>query len=110
MKSCLKDPATTSTCSKPSPSKQARGATSKELSKLMGEEAVKSYARRGLKHVTLRLFNVYGPGQSSSYAGVITRFMERIRANKPPIIHGDGQQTRDFIHVYDVAEAIRLSA
>lgn len=79
------------------------------LSKLMGEEAVKFYARQGLKYAILRLFNVYGPGQSSAYAGVITRFIERIRADKPPIIYGDGQQTRDFIHVCDVAEAIKLS-
>ncbi|MEM2093581.1 MAG: GDP-mannose 4,6-dehydratase [Candidatus Bathyarchaeia archaeon] len=79
------------------------------LSKLMGEETVNFHARQGLKHVTLRLFNVYGLGQSSAYAGVITRFIERIRANKPPIIYGDGQQTRDFIHVNDVAEAIKLS-
>ncbi|MCS7096339.1 MAG: NAD-dependent epimerase/dehydratase family protein [Nitrososphaerota archaeon] len=79
------------------------------LAKLMGEEAVKFYARQGLKYAILRLFNVYGPGQSSAYAGVITRFIERLSVNKPPIIYGDGQQTRDFIHVYDVAEAIKLT-
>ncbi|MEM2593500.1 MAG: NAD-dependent epimerase/dehydratase family protein [Candidatus Bathyarchaeia archaeon] len=79
------------------------------LTKLMGEEVVKFYARQGLKYAILRLFNVYGPGQSSTYAGVITRFIERVGVNKPPIIYGDGYQTRDFIHVYDVAEAIKLS-
>lgn len=79
------------------------------LTKLMGEQAVKFYAGQGLKYAILRLFNVYGPGQSSAYAGVITRFAERLSGNKPPIICGDGQQTRDFIHVYDVAEAIKLT-
>ncbi|MBC7130043.1 NAD-dependent epimerase/dehydratase family protein [Candidatus Bathyarchaeota archaeon] len=79
------------------------------LTKLMGEQAVKFYAEQGLKYAILRLFNVYGPGQSSAYAGVITRFIENLSKNKPPTIHGDGQQTRDFIHVYDVAEAIKLA-
>lgn len=79
------------------------------LTKLMGEEVVKFYALQGLKYAILRLFNVYGLGQSGAYAGVITRFIERVRAGRPPIIYGDGQQTRDFIHVYDVAEAIKLS-
>lgn len=78
------------------------------LTKLMGEEILKFYSRLGLEYTTLRLFNVYGIGQSSAYAGVITNFMERVAEGKPPIIYGDGQQTRDFIHVRDVAEAIRL--
>jgi len=79
------------------------------LSKLMGEQIVEFYAKQGLKYAVLRLFNVYGPGQSSAYAGVITCFINRLSEGKPPIIYGDGQQTRDFIHVYDVAEAIRLA-
>lgn len=79
------------------------------LSKLMGEEAVKFYGKRGLKYAILRLFNVYGPGQSSTYAGVISRFVQRLREGKPLIIYGDGEQMRDFIHVYDVAEAIKLT-
>ncbi|MEM0049311.1 MAG: GDP-mannose 4,6-dehydratase [Candidatus Bathyarchaeia archaeon] len=80
-----------------------------DLSKLMGEESVKFYGKHGLKYVILRLFNVYGPGQSGTYAGVIDRFIQRLKEGKPPIIYGNGLQTRDFIHVYDVAEAIRLS-
>jgi UDP-glucose 4-epimerase len=76
--------------------------------KLMGEEAVKFYSQQGLKYAILRLFNVYGQGQSSAYAGVITRFIERVCSGKPPIIYGDGSQTRDFIHVYDVARAMEL--
>jgi len=46
------------------------------LSKLFGEEILKLYSKFGLKHTILRLFDVYGPGQSSSYAGVVSRFIE----------------------------------
>ncbi|MEM0011146.1 MAG: NAD-dependent epimerase/dehydratase family protein [Candidatus Bathyarchaeia archaeon] len=77
------------------------------LSKLMGEEVVRFYSKYGLKYVILRLFNVYGFGQSKAYAGVITRFIERAVKGLPPIIYGDGNQTRDFIHVNDVSEAIK---
>jgi len=76
------------------------------LSKLMGEELVRFYSKYGLKHVILRLFNVYGLGQSKAYAGVVTRFIERAVKGLPPIIYGDGEQTRDFIHVRDVSEAV----
>ncbi len=78
------------------------------LSKAMGEEVIRLYSRiSDLDYVVLRLFNVYGPRQShSSYAGVIARFAERIRAGRPPVIFGDGMQTRDFIHVRDVCIAI----
>ncbi|MEM2130100.1 MAG: GDP-mannose 4,6-dehydratase [Candidatus Bathyarchaeia archaeon] len=79
------------------------------ITKLQGEQIINYYATQGLKHITLRLFNVYGPGQSNAYAGVITRFMQAASLNKAPIIYGDGQQTRDFIHVEDVAEAIKLA-
>lgn len=77
------------------------------LSKLMGEEVIRFYSRYGLKHVILRLFNVYGPGQSKAYAGVVTRFIERAVEGLQPIIYGDGEQTRDLIHVNDVSEAIK---
>ncbi len=76
------------------------------LSKLVGELVLNQYAKNyGLKVVTLRLFNVYGPGQNPAYAGVISRFIERAIEGKPLIIYGDGLQTRDFVHVEDVAEA-----
>ncbi|MFM2149067.1 MAG: hypothetical protein RLZZ187_1373 [Pseudomonadota bacterium] len=57
-----------------------------------------------LKSFGLRFFNVYGPRQSpqSSYSGVISIFMEQSRKNQPISILGDGEQTRDFIHVLDV--------
>ena len=80
------------------------------LSKAMGEQVVELFSRiYGLKYIILRLFNVYGPGQSQSYAGVITRFIESVLRGEPPRIYGDGSQTRDFIHVSDVARAVELA-
>ena len=57
--------------------------------------------------MALRYFNVYGPRQdpSSPYSGVISIFGRRLRDGKPLTIYGDGQQTRDFIYVGDVARA-----
>lgn len=81
------------------------------VSKLSGEEYVKLYTRLyNLRSVILRLFNVYGPKQSiNPYSGVIVKFIQRLKDGKPPIIYGDGEQTRDFIYVLDVANAIELS-
>ena len=76
-------------------------------SKLAAEHYVKVYSNLGLKAAILRLFNVYGPRQNLEYAGVIAKFVNRIRRGKPPVIFGDGKQTRDFIHVQDVVEAIQ---
>jgi UDP-glucose 4-epimerase len=56
----------------------------------------------------LRLFNVYGPGQTGPYAGVVSKFVERAKRGLPPVIHGDGTQTRDFIHVADVARLVEV--
>ena len=79
-------------------------------SKAMGEEVLELFSRiYGLRYITLRLFNVYGPDQNPSYAGVITRFVESASMGRPPTIYGDGSQTRDFIHVLDVARAIELA-
>ncbi|MBL4760003.1 MAG: NAD-dependent epimerase/dehydratase family protein [Mariprofundaceae bacterium] len=60
-----------------------------------------------LSSLGLRYFNVYGPRQdpASSYAGVISIFMQRIREKKSVTIYGDGSQNRDFIFVGDVARA-----
>ena len=57
----------------------------------------------------LRLFNVYGNGQSSEYAGVITQFKEKMNNNSPLTIYGDGSAVRDFVHVDDVTDAIILA-
>ncbi len=61
--------------------------------------------------VGLRFFNVYGPRQDpkSPYSGVISIFCDRIGADEPVTIYGDGQQTRDFIYVGDVVRALILA-
>jgi len=63
----------------------------------------------GYRYMILRLFNVYGPGQSRGYAGVVERFAEAFTSGEPVTIYGDGTQTRDFIHVYDVSAAVIAS-
>jgi len=68
-----------------------------------------SFNNSGLRTVILRLFNVYGEGQSKAYAGVITTFIRRLLQGLPPIIFGDGNNTRDFIYVSDVANAFLLA-
>ena len=62
----------------------------------------------GIPTVGFRFFNVYGPRQDpkSPYSGVISIFSERISAGLPISIFGDGQQTRDFVHVADVVRAL----
>lgn len=75
-------------------------------SKVAGESFVLSFANNGYRPVVIRLFNVYGPRQSKAYAGVITRFFERILLGLPPIIYGDGEQTRDFVYVDDVVDVL----
>jgi nucleoside-diphosphate-sugar epimerase len=76
-------------------------------SKLAGERECLRFWREGLlETVCLRYFNVYGPRLTEDeYAGVMMRFAERIRSNSPPIIYGDGEQTRDFVNVRDVVSA-----
>lgn len=73
--------------------------------KVEKEKLAKDYWNKGVEIIGLRYFNVYGIGQTGSYAGVITQFLKRLNSNLPPIIHGKGHQIRDFISVSDVAEA-----
>ena len=75
------------------------------LSKLAGERVVEMLTPGA---AVLRLFNVYGPGQTGPYASVITKFLERARRGLPPVIYGDGGQTRDFVHVSDVARFVEV--
>jgi len=65
------------------------------------------YDRYGLNYVGLRYMNVYGPGQDqhAAYTGVIPIMLNKIDANEPPVINGDGSQAYDFIYVEDVARA-----
>ena len=84
------------------------------VSKLAAEIYVKLFHRvYGLKTVSLRYFNVYGPRQRfdipSTYAGAITNFIKRLHRNKPPVICGDGKQTRDFVYIQDIVEANMLA-
>jgi UDP-glucose 4-epimerase len=78
------------------------------VSKLEGERCCQEpISRSGLEVVVLRLFNVYGPRQASGeYSGVIPKFLERAETGQPLVIYGEGSQTRDFVHVMDVANAI----
>ncbi|KUO39422.1 MAG: hypothetical protein AVW05_01515 [Hadesarchaea archaeon DG-33] len=80
-------------------------------SKLAAEKNCLAFHERdGLETVCLRYFNVYGPRQTTGeYAGVMMKFLERLHTDQPPIIYGDGEQTRDFIFVGDVAEATLLA-
>jgi UDP-glucose 4-epimerase len=77
------------------------------ISKLAGEEYLLGWNRlHGTSHVGLRLANVYGPRQESTLeGGVIAIFLDRMAAGEPIQIFGDGEQTRDFIHVRDVVAA-----
>ncbi len=82
-------------------------------SKLAGEYYCQVFTKAyGLSTSSLRYFNVYGPRQdvNSDYAAVIPKFIKRVLENKPPIIYGDGEQTRDFIFVKDVVNANILAA
>lgn len=79
-------------------------------SKASGELYVLTYNNAyNLHTVILRLFNVYGPRNEIRYSSVIDKFVIRALRNKPLIIYGDGQQTRDFIFIDDVADAIARS-
>ena len=83
------------------------------VSKLAGEYYCKVWSDiYGLKTASLRYFNVYGPKQdpSSEYAAVIPKFITRVLNGEPPIIYGDGEQTRDFTFVKDVVSANILAA
>ena len=73
--------------------------------KLDNEFLAEVYSKDNISIIGLRYFNVYGEGQTSSYAGVITKFFNRLKEKKSPIIFGSGTQLRDFIFVEDVALA-----
>jgi UDP-glucose 4-epimerase len=77
------------------------------ISKSSSEAYIQAYSRLyGLSYTILRYSNVYGPRQTAKgEGGVIAIFVDRIRMNKPLIIFGDGEQTRDFVYVKDVVKA-----
>ena len=73
--------------------------------KVEKESLAEKFWDEGVSIIGLRYFNVYGKGQTGTYAGVITQFMKKLNENLSPIIHGKGNQIRDFISVEDVAQA-----
>ena len=73
--------------------------------KLDDEYLFEKYSNLGVSIIGLRYFNIFGKGQTLAYSGVITKFLDRIRESKPPIIFGDGSQIRDFVFVGDVVRA-----
>ena len=83
------------------------------LQKLIGEQYMQMFTRLyGLDTVSIRYFNVFGPRQdpSSPYSGVIALFAARLLAGQPPIITGDGGQTRDFTYVDNVVAGVLRAA
>jgi len=77
-------------------------------SKLAVEHFLQAFSHSlELNCISLRIFNVYGKGQSDAYAGVITKFKKKITKNKPLVIFGDGSNTRDFVSVDDVVQSIQ---
>jgi UDP-glucose 4-epimerase len=82
------------------------------VSKLAGENYCVAFHRvYDLPAVCLRYFNVFGPRQDpqSQYAAVIPKFVIRMLSGKPPVVYGDGLQTRDFTYVANVVEANLLA-
>ena len=77
--------------------------------KLDDELLAEKYSVEGVSIIGLRYFNIFGKGQTGSYAGVITKFLNQLNEKKSPVIFGDGSQLRDFIFVEDIAKA-NLSA
>ena len=83
------------------------------VSKLAGEYYCRVWASLGkLSTVTLRYFNVFGPGQraDSKYAAVFPAFISAMQRGEQPVIYGDGEQTRDFTFVDDVVDANLLAS
>lgn len=81
--------------------------------KAAGELLLQSYARLfGFHGASLRFFNVFGPRQDprSAYAAVISAFLDAVTAGRPPKVFGDGLQSRDFVPVANVVQALRLAA
>jgi UDP-glucose 4-epimerase len=83
------------------------------LQKLVGEQYGQLFTRLyGLETATIRYFNVFGPRQdpSSPYSGVISRFLLALTDGEPPVIYGDGEQTRDFTFVANVVDGVLRAA
>lgn len=90
--------------------------TSYEASKLAREHYAESFSNQyGMQLAGMRLFSVYqGYGGNEAhkrgYANVIAQFADDIAGGIPPVVYGDGSQTRDFVHIEDVVRGIELAA
>jgi len=83
------------------------------VSKLAAEGYCRAFHQvYGLETVALRYFNVFGPGQDpqSQYAAVIPNFITAALEDRPPVVHGDGEQSRDFTYVDNAVDANLLAA
>ncbi|HSV99674.1 MAG TPA: SDR family oxidoreductase [Sedimentisphaerales bacterium] len=83
------------------------------VGKLVGEYYLSVFARvYGLETISLRYFNVFGPGQdpASQYAAAIPAFVTAILQDRPPTIYGDGEQSRDFTYIDNIVHANLLAA
>jgi UDP-glucose 4-epimerase len=79
-------------------------------SKLTAEKIIQKLSKEfEVDAITLRMFNVYGKGQNLQYAGVISKFIESISNDEPIEINGDGEQTRDFVSIFDVVVAFECA-
>lgn len=82
------------------------------VTKQLNEEYAKVYSKlHGIETIGLRYFNIFGPKQDPNgvYAAAIPKFIARLRSNEDVLIHGDGQQTRDFTYVKNAVHANYLS-
>jgi UDP-glucose 4-epimerase len=79
-------------------------------SKIAADRMCHAYIQTyGLNICVIRPFNIYGPRQKDSgYGGAISLFAKRVLNNSPPIIYGNGEQTRDYTYVADIVDAYRL--
>jgi nucleoside-diphosphate-sugar epimerase len=78
------------------------------ITKLVGEQYCAVFARLyGLSTIALRYFNIFGPRQdpASQYAAVVPLFITKLLQGEPPLIHGDGEQSRDFTYIENVVAA-----
>jgi UDP-glucose 4-epimerase len=82
------------------------------IAKYTGELYVAAYAKLyGMETIALRYFNVFGPGQNpkSQYGAAVPNIVSLMKSGKPPTVYGDGEQTRDFCHVFNVVHANLLA-
>jgi UDP-glucose 4-epimerase len=81
------------------------------ISKLASERYIANILdKAGREHVSLRIFNTYGPGQTfTPYVGVITIFITKLLNGESPVIFGDGEQVRDFVYAGDIARGLQLA-